>query len=65
MPKRRELAWALAAIARSLPGSYDRLAAALAEQPVDVQLEFHRLVQSFDQELAAARRRAAHEPWRR
>ena len=47
----RELAAAFATIARYLPGRYDRLEAALVQQPLEVQLEFLRLFQNCDRLL--------------
>jgi hypothetical protein len=61
----RQLAAAFATIRNFLPGRYDRLEALLSQQPIEVQLEFHRLVQNLETELHAVRRRAQCEPWRR
>jgi hypothetical protein len=62
--KTRDLAVAMATIARTLPGQFHRLEEALEEQPVEVQLDFCRLVREFDQRLTDAKRKA-REPWRR
>jgi hypothetical protein len=61
--KAPELMMAFGTVGRVLPGRYDRLERVLAEQPVEIQHEFHRLIQSFDTELSQAKRRA-REPWR-
>jgi hypothetical protein len=63
-PRTRELTAAFATIKNFLPGRYDLLEKSLSQQPVEVQREFHRLVQNLETELHAVRRRAQREPWR-
>jgi hypothetical protein len=62
--KTHEPAVAMATIGRTLPGRYDRLEAALTGQPIEVQQDFFRVIQAYNQLLTGARRRA-REPWRR
>ncbi len=62
--KTRDLMVAFATIAQRVPGRYDQLEVALSDQSEEVQREFHRLVQAFDQELMAVRKQA-RQPWRR
>jgi hypothetical protein len=62
--KTRELMVAFGAISRLVPGRYDKLEVVLAEQPIEIQHEFHRLIQTFEHELMATKRRM-REPWRR
>jgi hypothetical protein len=56
--------YALACVARSLPGRYDALATHLVSAPEDAKRDFHRLIQAYETELIATRRKV-REPWRR
>lgn len=58
------LRYALASVARSLPGRYDALAAHLETAPEEAKRDFARLIQAYEYELIATRRKV-REPWRR
>ena len=65
MAKTPELRNAMATIHRELPGRYDSLEALLANAEPAVQIEFARLVRTFEDRTHQERREGRKDAWMR